>query len=212
MGTMCQRSLFWRCTSVTQPWSEGKQLAGCKYIHPLAPRLFPALWWKVENHFFFHWDKRRVEKCYHASSCRLCDLLLAGAIMNQVLQPHEAHIPFPLQVSHTFALPSKAPARKYSHLYLTSVHDRLQFVWNELHPPVGSEISTGRRLAHFVFWIPLFLFFWSSTITSFIEKSFSQGSQGHQSLASPLTPSPMFCSPSQAFWDVDNLPRLAFVM
>ena len=29
---------------------------------------------------------------------RLSDLLLAGAIMNQVLQPHEAHIPFPLQV------------------------------------------------------------------------------------------------------------------
>lgn len=43
-------------------------------------------------------------------SCRLSDLLLAGAIMNQMLQPHEAHIPFPLQVSHTSALPSKAPA------------------------------------------------------------------------------------------------------
>lgn len=96
-------------------------------------------------------------------SCRLSDLLLAGAIMNQMLQPHEAHIPFPLQVSHTSALPSKAPAWKYSHLYLTSVHDWLQFVWNELHPSVSSEISTGRRLAHFVFWIPLFIFFWSST-------------------------------------------------
>ena len=28
---------------------------------------------------------------------RLADLLLAGAVMNQVLQPHESHIPFPLQ-------------------------------------------------------------------------------------------------------------------
>ena len=43
-------------------------------------------------------------------SCRLSDLLLAGAVMNQVLQPHEAHIPFPLQVKHTPPLPSKPPA------------------------------------------------------------------------------------------------------
>ena len=28
---------------------------------------------------------------------RLAELLLAGAVMNQVLQPHESHIPFQLQ-------------------------------------------------------------------------------------------------------------------
>ena len=29
---------------------------------------------------------------------RLSDLLLSGAVMNTSFQPHEAHIPFPLQV------------------------------------------------------------------------------------------------------------------
>lgn len=32
-------------------------------------------------------------------SFRAADLLLAGAVMNQEFQPHEAHVPFNLQVS-----------------------------------------------------------------------------------------------------------------
>jgi DNA polymerase zeta len=30
--------------------------------------------------------------------CRAADLLLAGAVMNQEFQPHEAHVPYNLQV------------------------------------------------------------------------------------------------------------------
>ena len=29
--------------------------------------------------------------------CRLAELLVAGVVMNEVLQPHEAHVPFVLQ-------------------------------------------------------------------------------------------------------------------
>jgi len=34
--------------------------------------------------------------------CRAADVLLAGAVMNRVFQPHEVHIPYILQVSTSF--------------------------------------------------------------------------------------------------------------
>ena len=33
---------------------------------------------------------------------RAADVLLSGAVMNRVFQPHEVHIPYVLQVSFTF--------------------------------------------------------------------------------------------------------------
>ena len=39
-------------------------------------------------------------KTKHFFFCRVADLLLGGAVFNKVFQPHEAHIPYLLQVCH----------------------------------------------------------------------------------------------------------------
>ena len=50
---------------------------------------------------------------------RLAELLLAGAVMNQVLQPHESHIPFPLQFMIDYNLFGM------HHIHLSAVKFRL---------------------------------------------------------------------------------------
>ena len=35
---------------------------------------------------------------------RVADLLLAGAVMNRIFQPHESHIPYTLQVNTTLPM------------------------------------------------------------------------------------------------------------
>ena len=51
--------------------------------------------------------------------CRLADLLVAGVVMNQALQPHESHIPFVLQFMmdhHLFGM---------NHIHLSAVKFRI---------------------------------------------------------------------------------------
>lgn len=51
--------------------------------------------------------------------CRLADLLVAGVVLNQVLQPHESHIPFILQFMmdhHLFGM---------NHIHLANLKFRL---------------------------------------------------------------------------------------
>ena len=69
------------------------------------------------------------------SSSRLADLLVAGVVMNQVLQPHEAHIPFVLQFMidhHLFGM---------NHIHLASIKFRMAGSHGESTAPTTVKIA-----------------------------------------------------------------------
>lgn len=61
--------------------------------------------WKIEFYnpmIIRKYDAKNDENISVGLIFRAADLLLAGAVMNQEFQPHEAHVPFNLQVHISF--------------------------------------------------------------------------------------------------------------
>lgn len=49
-------------------------------------------------------EELEADQLSSCPSCRVCELLQGGAVMNKVYQPHEGHIPYLLQLFIDFNL------------------------------------------------------------------------------------------------------------